>query len=161
LGYCGAAEILDVILTEPMSQEEFTTRVGPALPEGLTIGEVREVPLKSRSLQSALHQAEYRVIVETSLSADELTRRLEKLLATDRLDQQRVRKGRSETFDLRPLVDKVQLESIEEGQAIFWMRLSAGQRGNARPDAVLTALDLANAYSQVERIRLLFEFDIR
>ncbi len=161
LGYCGSAEIMDVILTEPISPEEFTARVSPALPEGLTIGEVREVSLKSQSLQSALHQAEYLVTVETPLSDDELTRRVENLLAIDRLDQQRVRKGRTETFDLRPLVDKVRLESSEEGQAIFWMRLSAGQRGNARPDAVLTALDLADAHSQVERTRLLFEFDIQ
>jgi radical SAM-linked protein len=144
-----------------MSGEEFTDRVGPALPEGLTIGEVREVSLKSQSLQSALHKAEYLVTVETSVSADELAKRVEHLLATDRLEQQRIRKGRSETFDLRPLVDKMRLESSEEGQAIFWMRLSAGQRGNARPDAVLTALDLADAYSQVERIKLLFEFDIQ
>ena len=161
LGYSGAAEIMDVSLTEPMSPEELTARVGPALPEGLTIREVEEVPLKSRSLQSALHQAEYRVTVETFLPAGELTRRVDNLLATDRLEQQRIRKGRTETFDLRPLVDKVRLESSGEGQAIFWMRLSAGQRGNARPDAVLTALDLADAYSQVERIRLLFEFDIQ
>jgi hypothetical protein len=118
------------------------------------------VPLKSQSLQSALRQAEYLVTVETSISADELTRRVEHLLATDHLEQQRVRKGRTETFDLRPLVDKVRLESNEEDRGVFWMRLSAGQRGNARPDAVLIALGLTNAYFQVERTKLIFEFDI-
>jgi radical SAM-linked protein len=159
LGYTGSAELMDVMLTEAVSPEEFVTRVRPALPEGLHVVDVKEVPLKSPSLQSALRQAEYRVTVETSLPGDELTSRITHLLACDRLEQQRVRKQRIETFDLRPLVDDLRLEAIGQGHAVLWMRLSAGQQGNARPDAVLAALDLGHAYSQVERTKLLFEFD--
>lgn len=159
LGYTGVAEMMDVILTEPMSPDEFIARVRLALPEGLSVVAAEEVALKSPSLQSALHQAEYRVTVETLLPDNELSTRISHLLASDRLEQQRVRKRRVETFDLRPLVDDVRLEAMGEGQAILWMRLSAGQRGNARPDAVLAALGLADAYCQVERIKLVFEFD--
>jgi hypothetical protein len=56
-------------------------------------------------------------------------------------------------------VADVQLEAVGGGQAVLWMRLSAGQRGNVRPDAVLSALGLGNAYAQIERTKLLFEFD--
>lgn len=159
LGYTGAEEMMDVILTEPTSPDEFIARVRLALPEGLSVVAAEEVALKSPSLQSALHQAEYRVTVETLLPDNELSTRISHLLASDRLEQQRVRKRRVETFDLRPLVDDVRLEAMGEGQAILWMRLSAGQRGNARPDAVLAALGLADAHSQVERTKLVFEFD--
>jgi radical SAM-linked protein len=161
LGYTASAELMDIILTEPLSPEELIARVRPALPEGLHVVGAEEVPLKSPTLQSRLRQAEYRVTVETSLPGDELTSRITHLLANDRLEQQRVRKRRVETFDLRPLVDDIRLETMGQSQAVLWMRLSAGQQGNARPDAVLAALDLGDAYIQVERTKLLFEFDSR
>ncbi|GAB4540264.1 MAG: TIGR03936 family radical SAM-associated protein [Anaerolineae bacterium] len=159
LGYTGRAEVMDVILTEAMSPEEFTRRVNKTLPSGLRIGEVEEVPLKTASLQSALRQAVYEVRIETGLPADELRARISRLLAATHLEQSRVRKGRVETFDLRPLVEEVQLEGIAGGQATLHMRLSAGQHGNVRPDAVLAALGLGDAFFQAERTKLLFEFD--
>lgn len=159
LGYTGTAELMDVILTEAMSPEEFARRANKALPRGLSIKEVEGVPLKTASLQSALRQAIYRVIVETQLPADELGRRISSLLAADHLEQQRIRKGLVETFDVRPLVQEVWLAGSRDNQAILHMRLSAGQYGNVRPDAVLKALGLEDAFFQVERTQLLFEFD--
>ena len=161
LGYTSAAEILDIILDEPLAPADFVARLRPALPLGLSVTAVEEVDLKSPALQSALRQAEYRVTVETPLSAGELAGRIAALLAADRLEQQRVRKQRPETFDLRPLVGDIRLETAAEGHAVFWMRFSAGNQGNARPEAVLTALGLGEAYAQVERTKLLFEFDSR
>jgi radical SAM-linked protein len=159
LGYTAAAEVMDVILTDSMHPEELIACLEPALPKGLSIADAEEVPLKSPSLQSALRQAVYRVAVETSLSEEVLNQSVARLMTSDQLEQQRVRKGRVETFDLRPLVDDVRLEAKTDGQALFVMRLSAGQHGNVRPDAVLTALGLEDAISQVERTQLLFEFD--
>jgi radical SAM-linked protein len=160
LGYTRAAEVMDVILIEGLSPTELMDQVRPVLPEGLTVTAVDEMPLKSPALQSTLRQAVYRVSVESALPARELARRTNDLLAADQLKQQRVRKRRVETFDLRPLVEDVWLEaSGREGQAVLGMRLSAGPKGNVRPDAVLVALGLADAYAQVERTKLLFEFD--
>jgi radical SAM-linked protein len=159
LGYTGTAEVMDVLLTEPMSPEEFARRVDMTLPTGLSLDKVEEVPLKTTALQSVLRQATYRVTVETPLPADELRKRITNLLATDHLEQQRIRKGRPETFDLRPLVETVWLEGILDEQAILHMQLSAGQHGNVRPDAVLAALSLEDAFFQVERTKLLFKFD--
>jgi radical SAM-linked protein len=161
LGYTSTAEILDIILDEPLDPADFVARLRPALPVGLTVTAAEEVDLKTPALQSALRQAEYRVTVETALPAGELAGRVATLLAADRLEQQRVRKQRAETFDLRPLVGDVRLETVADGLAIFWMRLSAGNQGNVRPEAVLTALGLGEAYAQVERTKLLFEFDSR
>jgi radical SAM-linked protein len=142
-----------------MSPEEFAKRVNMTLPKGLSLDEVEEVPLKTATLQSALRQATYRVTVETPLPTDELRKRITSLLATDHHEQQRIRKGRPETFDLRPLVETVWLEGIVDEQAILHMQLSTGQHGNVRPDAVLAALGLEDTFFQVERTKLLFEFD--
>jgi radical SAM-linked protein len=159
LGYIGNAEVMDVMLTESMPPQEFIARVRASLPSGLSITTVEEVPTKSPSLQSMLRKANYRVTVETVLLENELTRRINSLLAAEHLEQQRVRKGRAEVFDLRTLVHDVRLESAENGHIVLWMQLSAGQHGNVRPDAVLTALDLGDASTQVERAKLFFEFD--
>ncbi len=159
VGYTGAAEVMDIILSRPMPPGEFMARVRPALPEGLSVTDAEEVPLKGPSLQSALREAVYMTRVETSLQADELTKRIANLLAADQLVQQRTRKQRLENFDLRPLMKDVWLEAHGEHHIQLGMRLCAGQQGNVRPDAVLAALGLADAYVQVERIRLMFEFD--
>jgi radical SAM-linked protein len=142
-----------------MPPQEFIARVGGNLPDGLSITTVEEVPTKSPSLQSVLRKANYRVTGETMLRENELTRRISSLLAADHLEQQRVRKGRTEVFDLRTLVYDVWLESAETGHIVLCMQLSAGQHGNVRPDAVLTALGLGDAFTQVERTKLFFEFD--
>jgi len=159
LGYTGVAEVVDVILSETLSPEKFMSRVRPNLPQGLSVSRAEDVPAKSPSLQSMLRQAEYRVSVETSMSEDDLTWRITNLLAADHLEQQRTRKGHTETFDLRPLVHDLRLTGIENGRVVLCMNLSAGQHGNVRPDTVLVALGLGDAFTQIERTKLLFEFD--
>jgi len=159
LGYIGCAEVMDVILTEPLSPVQLAACLQPVLPQGLSVIGIEEVPLKSPSLQSALRQAVYRVRLETLLTARDLERRIRDLLAVDRLEGQRIRKQRAENFDLRPLVHDLWLEGADQGQAVLGMRLSAGQRGHARPEAVLAALDVPAAGAHVERSQLLFEFD--
>jgi radical SAM-linked protein len=81
LGYTGTAEVMDVILDEPMPPAEFSARVHPVLPAGLTISAVEEVEIKSPSLQSVLRRAEYRVTAEAWLPTNELNERISDLLA--------------------------------------------------------------------------------
>ena len=81
------------------------------------------------------------------------------MLAADHLEQRRVRKGRTEVFDLRTLLHDVWMESTENDRIVLGMQLSAGQHGNLRPDAVLTALGLGDASAHMKRTKLYFEFD--
>ena len=159
LGYTGIAEVMDVMLTESMPPQEFIARVRANLPDGLSIATVEEVPAKSPSLQSMLRKANYRVTVETTLPENEVTGRISSLLAADHFEQQRIRKGHSEVFDLRTLVHDVWLQGAGTSRFVLCMQLSAGQHGNVRPDAVLSALGLGDASTQVERTKLFFEFD--
>ncbi len=157
VGTMGAAEILDIIVTESIDLEAAFGRINRALPDGLELGGLEEVPLKSPALQDRLRQAEYRVLVESLLPPEELTDRIEALLAADRLIQIRQRKNRPESFDLRPWLHELRLEDWEDGQIGLFMRLTAGQHGNLRPEAVLEALGLGQAWAEIERTRLTFE----
>ena len=159
VGYTSSGEVMDVLLDQPVLVERFMAGLRPVSPWGLTVVTVEEVDLKSPSLQSSLRQADYRVTVETSLDAAALKARVAVFLAADHWEQQRIRRRRTETVDVRPLAKDVRLESAHNRQAVLLVRLSAGAKGNLRPDVMLAALGLAGAHAQIERMRLLFEFD--
>jgi radical SAM-linked protein len=156
VGTTGSAEILDIIVTEPVDPAETLEKIRTTLPAGVALHAVEELPLKSPSLQHLLRQAEYRVTVETDLPAAEVAARIEALLAADKIVQTRRRKGRMEEFNLRPWLHELRLESAAKGEVRLFMRVTAGQFGNLRPQAVLKALDLADNWAEIERTRLIF-----
>jgi radical SAM-linked protein len=156
VGTTGSAEIMDIIITHPLNPAAALAQLKPALPVGVAVHAVEEVPLKAPTLQNLLIQADYRVTVETTLPANQLTARIEALLAADKIIQSRQRKQRAEEVDLRPWLHDLRLDGVTSGEARLFMRLAAGQHGNLRPESVLDALELADAWAEVERTRLIF-----
>lgn len=157
LGTISLAEIMDIIVTQPLDLAEFLERVRAALPAGLELRLVERVPLKTPALQQLLRQAEYRVTVETTLAPEQLTERIQALLASDKVIQTRHRKKQDEEFDLRPWLYELELTSVTPGEVQLQMRLAAGQSGNLRPEDVLKALGLEQDWAEIERTRLIFD----
>ena len=157
LGTIGLAEIMDIIVTRPLNLTESLERVQVALPAGLELHSVEEVPLKTSPLQQLLGQAEYRVTVETTLTPEQLAERIQALLARDKVTQTRRRKKQDEAFDLRPWLHELELVAVIPGEVQLRMRLTAGQSGNLRPEEVLKAVGLDQAWAEIERTRLIFE----
>ena len=153
----GAAEIMDIIGTKLVDPKEALSRINMALPDGLRLHSVQEVTLKSPTLQARLRQAEYRVAVETDAPDTELSRHIDNLLAAEKVIQTRRRRQKEEAFDLRPWLHQLQLDSAAGGEARLRMRVTAGQFGNLRPEAVLKALGLDDNWVEIERTRLIFE----
>ncbi len=157
LGTMGRDEILDVVITQPVPPEEAFEHIKDKLPPGLVLRSVEEVSLKAPTLQHLLRQAEYHVVIETDLSSQALEKRLEALLAADKIIQTRRRRKRDEEIDLRPWIHELALESVADGEAHLHMRLTAGQFGNLRPEEVLKALELTENWRRIERTRLIFD----
>ena len=157
VGTMGSAELMDITLTEPMAPDEILRRVNATLPTGYRLLAAQAITADTPKLQASLRQAEYRVTVETELSAAEIESRIAHLLAQTEVIQTRVRRKREETFDLRPLVFDIALAEKTGNDAVLTMRLSAGQHGNVRPDAVLQALGIQNTWVQTERTKLIFD----
>ncbi len=156
LGTTGMAEIVDIIITRPLEPDEALANIRAALPAGVALHTIELIPLKSPALQYLLRRADYRIKVETALTAQVLTERIDTLLAADKVMQTRRRKKREETFNLRPWLHNLRLESAAEGEACLQMSLSAGQFGNLRPEQVLEALGLAGQWAEIERTHLIF-----
>ncbi|MCB0180671.1 MAG: TIGR03936 family radical SAM-associated protein [Anaerolineae bacterium] len=160
LGSTGGAEIVDIVLEEPLDLETAHDKIDPTLPQGLKLHSIEPVPIKAPTLQNLLRQADYNVLVETDLSAEALSQRIEALLAADEIIQTRRRRKREEKYDLRPWLYELDLVSLADGDARLHMRLACGQHGNLRPEAVLKALDLGDNWAEIERTRLYFEDDL-
>ena len=76
LGTIGSAEIMDIVVKVSINPEDALAQIGNALPVGIGLNSIEEVPLKSPTLQALLREAEYKVMVETTLPPEELPARV-------------------------------------------------------------------------------------
>lgn len=157
VGTTSRSEVMDIIVTRPVDLDEVFEQINQALPEGLQLLSIEEVPLKAPTLQHLLRRAEYQVTVETDLTSGELDDRIKNLLAAAEIRLTRQRKQKKEEIDLRGWIYDLRLERVAGGQAVLMMLLAAGQHGNLRPELVLEALELGENWAETERTRLFFE----
>ncbi|MCL7455109.1 MAG: TIGR03936 family radical SAM-associated protein, partial [Anaerolineae bacterium] len=115
VGVTGRAELLDVWLDATMDPAEVLARLVPVLPAGLEVLGVEEVGLRAPALQSQMRAAGYRAEVRTSEPLAGIETRVRALLEAPTLPRQRHHKGRMRSYDLRPLIQQVEVERGEEG----------------------------------------------
>jgi radical SAM-linked protein len=152
VGITGQREMMDVMLDRPLAPLDFATAVNRQLPVGVALVEVQEVYATLPALQTQVQGAEYLATVAVSEDARQLGERITSLLGSVQLP--RLRRGRE--YDLRPLLEKVWLETQEVGHYVLGMRLRAGEQGTGRADEVLDELGLANEVRSIVRTRLYF-----
>jgi radical SAM-linked protein len=148
------ADLLDVELDRRMDPEHAGLCIRRQLPPGFAVHETEEVPAQWRALQAAVRFSEYTVTLMTGLPPSEIQERLEALLRAESLPRQRLRDREVRRYDLRPLIDRLWVQSHQAGQLVLGMRLQTDQLATGRPDEVLAALDLAAAPRLVHRTRL-------
>jgi hypothetical protein len=124
------------------------------LPAGIAVASVVEVPLNAPALQAELRWAEYVVTLETNEPRDQIEAMAQAFLATPSL----MRERRGKSYDLRPLVLSLSVESVHPSSIQLVMRLLAdANAGTGRPDEVLAALGWGDAPVQIHRRKLGFE----
>lgn len=159
LGCTGEAEMLDVWLERPLPVEDLVRALTPVLPDGLAVGQVREVRAREPPLQTRVVSAEYRVTVECAQERAQVERRIDRALAAPELPQER----RGKRYDLRPLIESLWLErwgvplegEVSGVEAVLGMQLAAREGATARPEAVLEALGMRGPFARYHRVRLI------
>jgi len=159
VGVTGREELLDLWLLEALVPEDVLEQLQPVLPRGLEALDAAEVDLRAPSLQSQLRAASYRVVVSSQETVESIDARVQALMALPSVPRQRHHKGKWQTYDLRPLIQNVDVEPGQEGEQLLLMRLQASPQGAGRPDEVLDVLGLSLAPHCLERTNLCFEFD--
>jgi radical SAM-linked protein len=154
VGCTSEAEVMDVVLTEPIAPSDMAARLAPALPAGIAVASITEVPLNAPALQAALRWAEYVVTVETDETREQVESKVQTFLAAPSL----MRERRGKSYDLRPLALSLIVKAVSASSAQIAMRLLADtSAGTGRPDEVLAALGWADAPAQIHRRELGFE----
>jgi len=155
LGCTAGEEVMDILLTEPAPPRRILHGLTPRLPEGLVVTDVTPVHNQAPALPTQVRGAEYESLVTVQESLETSQARCRALLAQESIPRER----RGKSYDLRPLVEKLDVVGAGNKHILLWMRLSAGESGTGRPDQVLAALGWGDAPHRCHRRRLHFAFD--
>lgn len=150
LGISSECEILDVSMREPIEVAGLADHIQATCPAGLRIYEINEVPVRSPSLQTRVRSSEYRIHFEDGIDTNDLQERIQKLLGSDTMNKEKEVKGKIVETNIRELVYDLRIDS--DGDLIA--HLAVGDRGNVRPDEILTELGLADSLVSVHRFQL-------
>jgi radical SAM-linked protein len=151
LGSTAEAEVAEVVLETRLPPEEVRARLEQVSPPGIRVTAVETVELKGPSLQSQVVEAEYTVTLEAGIDRAELERGVKTLLSAERLPRER----RGKPYDLRALVESIEVVGGEGDVPRLTMRLAAREGATGRPDEVLNALGLDPLRAQIRRTHLI------
>jgi len=138
LGYLGEHELLDIWLDPPAPiSPQFVERALKETPQpGIEINKVEEIALNAPALATYTLSADYRVLLLDPVDYEDLSHRVHNLLGTTNLHRER----RGKAYDLRPLIEALEVLPPENGLAALWMRLSARPAAMGRPEEVVAAM---------------------
>ncbi len=149
LGCTSRYELADVWLERPLPVEEVETRLREVLPPGLELRKVEAVTEKAPALQNLVVASEYEAHFLEPVP--DLEARVARFLSQNRM----LRERRGKTYDLRPLVEALEVRRGADGKSRLWMRLTARPGATGRPDEVLDTLGIPWEIAWVERVALL------
>jgi radical SAM-linked protein len=147
LGFTSSAEMMDFWLEQPVEPPLIQEQLNAALPAGIRILSVTEVPNDLPSLQASLMAAEYKVSFKAEVEVSAVKANLEELLNKPNLIVDR----RKKQVDLKPLVEALHWEEDR-----LYLRLSSSPEASARPDELLALLDLMPEQYDIQRIGLYY-----
>jgi radical SAM-linked protein len=161
VGCSGENEVLDVLLDrENEDVADLARRVQdslvPAMPPGISVVSVTEVPRRDPALATHFAYARYRIAL-AGIKRTEVESRIAELMGKSEVPIEFRRK----TFDLRPLVGSLDLmpTTLEEPDVVnldaVLLRDERGRTG--RPDALAQALELEPYVRQMVRQELAFD----
>jgi radical SAM-linked protein len=148
LGFSSTCEVLDMRLEQDIELASLAERLNATLPSGIHVSAVEPVDERAPTLQTQVLSAEYEVRMIEAGFPLEVRRSIESLLASESI----VRVRREKQYDLRPLVEQVELA----GDTIT-MRLAAREGATGRPEEVLAELGIAFEETRIERTKLIFK----
>jgi len=139
--------MMDFWLEQPIEPPLIQEQLNAALPAGIRILSVTEVPNELPSLQASLKAAEYKVSFKAEMDVSAVNANLEDLLNKPNLIVTR----RNKQVDLKPLVESLHWEEDK-----LYLRLSSSPEASARPDELLALLGLKPEQYDIQRIGLYF-----
>ena len=150
LGTISECEILDVWMLDVIVIDTLMKELKLDLPIGIKVLEIEEVGLKDKSLQVRLRGAEYVIELEEHIGTSLLQEMIANFLSLEAI----VLKRRGKDYDMRPLVEFMDVIDEECMPERIFMRLSACPGATGRPSEVLEHMGIVA--KNINRTGLLF-----
>ncbi len=155
-GVTGDAELMDIYINDSISPHNFTEAVNRQMPAGMEILNTYQVDCGLPALQAQVTAAEYLVEIASDEGVDCIRQALTLMLSKEQLLWQHERDTGIKSYDLRPLIEDLWLESSGENIAVVGMRLVCDNRGSGRPEQVIKALGFERPLT-IHRSRLILK----
>jgi radical SAM-linked protein len=156
LGFSSRCEVMDMKLEHDIPLNDLPTRLNTTLPSGLQVVDVEQIDERAPALQTQVLSAEYEIALTEAVNESELKRKIDSVIESKSISRER----RGKNYDLRPLIEKVQIlesDGLPSGPQKILMRLAAREGATGRPEEVLDVLGIAFEETRIERTRLLFK----
>jgi len=148
LGFSSRCEVMDMRFNQEIDLTSLPAQLQDMMPSGIGIINVQSVNEHEPPLQTQIVSAEYEITLTESITGSELKRKMNEVMASRSLPRQR----RGKSYDLRPLIEKIELISEDK----ILMRLAAREGATGRPEEVLDVLGIVIENARVERTNLIF-----
>jgi radical SAM-linked protein len=150
LGMTSSCELIDVWLGEnDLSKAKIDTQLKGSVPPGIAIQSLEWVELHAPALQTQVLSAEY--TAQLLENTPDLVARIEDLLAQSTLPRTR----REKSYDLRPLIERLEIIQDENTPDQLRMCLKAQEGHTGRPEEVLLALGISPENGRLERTNII------
>ncbi|HSB88931.1 MAG TPA: TIGR03936 family radical SAM-associated protein [Anaerolineales bacterium] len=147
LGCVSDEDLLDAWLTEDVPDEAVASALAEAAPPGLRVVAISRAHPGEPALPTQVGSAVYDVRLENASSVADLPGACAQVLSAESLPRQR----RGKDYDLRPLIEALEVEP----SGGLRMQLAAREGATGRPEEVLLALNLDPARAFIRRTRLI------
>jgi len=150
LGFTSECELVDIWLEDEMPVDQIQIQLMPALPPGIMITHVEDIPLSAPSLQTQVVAVEYSITYLDPIPGKGPMPA--ELLSAETLPRER----RGKAYDLRPLIEALEVRPPAlDGCAHWFVRLAAREKATGRPEEVVAALGLDPSAARYHRTRLI------
>lgn len=134
-GACGKREIMDVTLSEPVSEEVFLEKMNRAMPPEMQLKEARAVDNKFPALMASLRAAQYDLLIRDPEAAGKLSAVIPAMMAREAIPAMRKTKTSLKECDIKPLI----YDLHSQGQHLY-ATLVLTEREACKPGMLLEAL---------------------
>ena len=148
LGFSSRCEVMDMRFNQEIDLTSLSVQLQDVMPSGIGILKVENIDELAPQLQMQILSAEYEVTLTEAVDASELKRKIDEIMASPSLPRER----RGKSYDLRPLIEKLDLTSENK----ILMQLAAREGATGRPEEVLDVLGIMIESARVERTNLIF-----
>jgi radical SAM-linked protein len=145
LGFTSDCELVEFWLDSDQPVSEVESHLREAAPPGIEIHRVEKVDPQTPKIPNLVEAAEFQATLEEPIP--DLAVRVNQLLTADTLERER----RGKAYDLRPLIEDLQ---VEDNQHLN-LRLAARANATGRPEEVLEALGVDPLATRVHRTKLI------